>query len=112
MQALWISAYFDGALSRDLKTLEGRDDAEKDLENEAVLHSRFGKWRYPVGFGARFPDFVFDTVPYLDMLMRDLGLRHWRKGGLLAEMFGGAYGPGDYRGLIEEWEASAQSEKD
>lgn len=65
-QALWISAYFDGKLDR-LPT-----------SNRALwitaLHSRFGRWRYPCGYGARLPDFVFDAVPYLDMLLKDVGL--------------------------------------
>lgn len=74
----------------------------EEIEYETVLHSRFGRWRYPGGFGARFPDFVFDGVPYLDLLLRDLGLRRWRKGSAVKEVLE-AYGPEDYRGLVGEW---------
>jgi hypothetical protein len=66
------------------------------------LHSRFGRWRYPCGYGGRFPDFVFDAVPYLDMLCKDLGLQNRRKGTLWKEVFE-AYGPEDYKGIAEEW---------
>lgn len=57
-----------------------------------------------MGYGARFPDFVFDGVPYLDLLLHDLGLCSWRKGwGWFGELFGGSYGQADYRGLVAEW---------
>lgn len=45
---------------------------------------------------------MFDAVPYLDMLLKDLGLEHKRKGSCLKEIFH-AYGPEDYQGLVEEW---------
>ena len=90
-QALWLSAYFDGKI-----------DPEGDIMYRTILHSQFGKWRTSAGHGARFPDFVFDTLPYLDLLLSDLGLSTHRKNGRTAEWFA-PYGPGDYKGLIEEW---------
>jgi len=95
LQALWITAYLSRTLTRVpispvLKV------------KSAVLHSRFGRWRYPCGYGGRFPDFVFDAVPYLDMLCKDLDLQHRRKGNLLREVLE-AYGPEDYAGIVEEW---------
>ncbi|THZ59995.1 dimethylaniline monooxygenase (N-oxide forming) [Aureobasidium pullulans] len=95
LQALWITAYLSNTLSRlPSSTLEA--------EKTALLHSRFGRWRYACGYGARFPDFVFDAVPYLDMLLRDLGIKEKRKGGWLSEIFE-AYGPKDYDGVVGEW---------
>ena len=71
---------------------------------ETALFNRFGRWRYPMGYGARFPDFVFDGIPYFDLLLSDLGLPSWRKGwSWLGELFGGSYGQADYRGLVAEW---------
>ncbi len=90
-QALWLSAYFDGKIY-----------PEGDITHETVLHSQFGKWRYPAGHGARFPDFVFDALPYLDLLLSQLGLKVHRKNGRMAEWFA-PYGPEDYKGLNEEW---------
>ena len=54
IQALWIYAYFDGKIPLD-------SISSPELEYETELHSRFGKWRYPAGHGAQYPDFVFDA---------------------------------------------------
>ncbi|EER25801.1 hypothetical protein D8B26_004086 [Coccidioides posadasii str. Silveira] len=103
-QALWLVAYMDGKLALDTCS----PTFEDDLHWDTVLHSQFGKWRYPFT-GQQRPDFVFDAVPYLDWLLRDLGLKVHRKGGLLAEIFE-PYGPADYRSLIEEWQRSVTQE--
>lgn len=94
VQALWLSAYFD----EQMPLPNGQDE----IDYETILHSRFGKWRYPAGHGAQYPDFVFDALPYLDMLLKQLGLKNHRKGGATAEMFS-PYGPEDYKGLIDEF---------
>jgi hypothetical protein len=95
-QALWLTAYFSGAMNlSQFGSLE-------DVVYMTELENRWGRWRYPQGFAARFPDFVFDSLPYLDLLLGDLGLRKWRKGGALSEIFE-PYGVEDYRGLVEEW---------
>ncbi|EON70026.1 hypothetical protein W97_09292 [Coniosporium apollinis CBS 100218] len=94
-QAIWISAYFDGKLDRMPLSAD-------DARWETVLQTQFGKWRYPCGYGANFPDFVFDSIPYIDMLLEDLGLQKHRKKGAVAEMWE-PYGPDDYRGLVDEW---------
>ncbi|KAJ5612089.1 hypothetical protein N7510_005283 [Penicillium lagena] len=114
-QALWITAYFGGqltpaAVERCPPALcaaisDGKasgEDSDLDLAWEIALHSEFGKYRYPAGFGRRNPDFVFDAIPYIDFLLRDLGLSHERKQGLLAQCFH-PYGTEDYRGLLDEW---------
>lgn len=93
-QALWISAYFDGQLDRL--------PSEDQIRWQTVLHTQFGKWRYPCGYGARVPDFVFDTLPYVDMLLRDVGLESHRKKSRLAEITH-PYGPEDYKDLPIEW---------
>jgi hypothetical protein len=104
LQALWITAYLDHKLAVDHKTPDQRQNSKSSLEDEVrwetILHSQFGKWRYPAGFGARYPDFVFDALPYMDKLLRDLGLRVIERG-MFAECFK-PYGPA-YRGLVDEW---------
>jgi hypothetical protein len=97
VQALWTTAYLNGRL---LAQRKGWDP--NSIAYETVLQSQFGKWRYPAAFGKRHPDFVFDAVPYMDMLLKDLGLQHRRKQGWWAEIFH-PYGPEDYRGLVDEW---------
>ena len=109
-QSLWITAFFDGNLpSSVIPTLAQNPDTEeltKELERvryETVLYSRFGKWRYPCGHGSQFPDFVFDAMPYVDVLLGDLGLNKYRKGAWLAEATE-PYGPEDYKDLVAEYE--------
>ncbi|KAE8331958.1 hypothetical protein BDV39DRAFT_167905 [Aspergillus sergii] len=111
-QALWIAAYFTDNLTPSpreqcpphlRKVLEQDNataDVDADLVWETALHSQFGVHRYRGGFGKRNPDFVFDAVPYVDLLLRDLGLDYTRKGGL---KWLEPYGVEDYRGLVEEW---------
>jgi cation diffusion facilitator CzcD-associated flavoprotein CzcO len=95
IQGLWISAFLDGKLARFPKT----DD---EVVKEVMLHTQFGKWRYPCGYGASLPDFGFDSIPYVDLLMNDLGLKNHRKGSSMAELVE-PYKPSDYRGLTQEW---------
>ncbi|KAK0388466.1 hypothetical protein NLU13_4710 [Sarocladium strictum] len=117
VQGLWISAFFDGKLARDPSSavmppvdeyaakVEGQHTMTLDQVHwETVLHNRFGKWRYPNDGGAKHPDFVFEAVQYLDMMMADLGLHVHRKGGWLKEMTD-PYGPEDYRSVNDEFSA-------
>ena len=103
-------------LGQTLPTEKQLPAAEKgefdEVMYDTALFNRFGKWRTPYGKGEKYPDTVFDGIPYFDLLLRDLGLRSWRKGwGWLGEMFGGSYDQADYRGLVEEWKQS-QRQKD
>ncbi|KAK7742160.1 hypothetical protein SLS53_004746 [Cytospora paraplurivora] len=86
IQALWITAFFDGGLPPSVIPPPGRTDALDKVLYETVLHNRFGRWRYPAGYGSQYPDFVFGAVPYFDMLLRYLGLKVHRKKGWLAEV--------------------------
>ncbi|KAL8783521.1 MAG: hypothetical protein Q9213_004567 [Squamulea squamosa] len=118
MAALWAYAYLNDCLEppmhfsdRPQPLLVASEKANLDeslgLQSrlyETALFSRFGRWRYPMGYGSRFPDFVFDGVPYFDMILQDLGLKTWRKGrSWLGELFSGPYLAGDYRGIVEQW---------
>ncbi|RYP14190.1 hypothetical protein DL765_006551 [Monosporascus sp. GIB2] len=94
-QALWISAFFDGKLKRVPK-----DDEE--MAKEVMLHTQFGKWRYPCGYGDSLPDFSFDSLPYIDLLLNDVGVRNHRKESPIAEITE-PYKPKDYKGLTQEF---------
>ncbi|KAL1853218.1 hypothetical protein Daus18300_011866 [Diaporthe australafricana] len=104
IQALWISAFFDGEVAVPKPENGQYDESVKKLQYETLLHNRFGRWRYPAGRGSQLPDFVFDAVPYFDLLLGDLGLKVHRKKGWFAEATE-PYGPADYRNLISEWVA-------
>ena len=54
------------------------------------------------------PDFVFDALPYMDLLLRDLGLKVNRKAGWFTDMTE-AYSPRDFVGLVDEWVESHPS---
>ncbi|KAJ5932124.1 hypothetical protein N7516_006613 [Penicillium verrucosum] len=119
-QALWISAYFKGDLTpttrescpldvRAASDLKTEDTSEIDLAWETALFTEFGKYRYPGGFGRRNPDFVFDAIPYVDLMVGELGLSPQRKHSLLARCFQ-PYGPEDYRGLVEEWKSKQRTQ--
>ncbi|KAL1601173.1 hypothetical protein SLS59_005325 [Nothophoma quercina] len=99
-QGLWITAFFDGKLEREAKTQE-------EITREVMLHTQWGKWRYPCGYGASLPDFVFEGIPYVDMLLKDLGIKNKRKPSLIQELIS-PYTPKDYDGVLEEYKCKAQ----
>ncbi|KAG9255629.1 uncharacterized protein F5Z01DRAFT_721474 [Emericellopsis atlantica] len=109
LQGLWISAYFSGRLANDPAAAVGDHDAMAALRYETVLHNRFGKWRYPTEWH-KSPCFIFDAVPYLDLLLRDLGLDPPHKGSLWADVWH-PYLSRDYRAINENWKNKYGSDK-
>ncbi len=98
-QALWITAFFDN----HIPALEPGFQANADgILYETVLHTQFGKWRYSRGFGARFPELWFDCLPYVDLLLKDIGIPNQRKGSWWAERFT-PYMPADYVGIVDDY---------
>lgn len=95
VQGLWLAAYLTGKL-------ELKDKDDQAVKKEAMLHARFGKLKCPRGNGSLWPRIVFDSMPYFDQLLHDLGMNPWRKRGVLKESFE-PYGVTDYVGLVEEW---------
>ncbi len=69
-----------------------------------MLHAQWCKWRYPCGYAGALPDWVFDSIPYVDLLLKDMHLKNHRKKSWLAELIS-PYLPGDYAGLLEEWKS-------
>ncbi|KAJ4351620.1 uncharacterized protein N0V89_006963 [Didymosphaeria variabile] len=94
-QGLWITAYFDDKLDRQAKT-------QDEITREIMMHTQWGKWRYPCGYGASLPDFVFEGIPYVDMLLKDMGIRNKRKGSFIKELIS-PYVPKDYNGVLDEY---------
>ncbi|KAG7065405.1 hypothetical protein JMJ76_0007705 [Colletotrichum scovillei] len=95
IQGHWIAAFLGGQLDR-LPT------SDQEITDEIMLHTQWGKWRYPCGYGADLPDFVFEGLPYVNMLMKDLGVETHRKSSRLQELTS-PYLPADFRGLVDEW---------
>lgn len=97
IQGHWIAAYLSNQLDRMATT-------RAEITEEIMLHTQWGKWRFPSGYGASLPDFVFEGLPYVAMLLRDMGLSSYRKGSWWQELTS-PYMPRDFKGLVEEWKA-------
>ena len=100
-QALWITAFFGD----HIRHLSGPDIDTKAVESSSLLETSYGRLRRPKecgGAAGRYPDLVFDSLPYVDTLLRDLGLSPSRKRGWFEEIFE-VYLPRDYAGITEEW---------
>ncbi|KAI1122849.1 FAD/NAD(P)-binding domain-containing protein [Nemania abortiva] len=101
-QALWITAFFDRRLLVELEP--------GVVYHETIWHAEYERLRRPResgGSGASFPDLVFDSIPYTDLLLEDLGLRTMRKRNLWANIVQ-PHLPADYKGLLEEWLAKSR----
>lgn len=95
VQGIWISAFLDGRL-------DYIESTPQKVAEEVMLHTQWGKWRYPYGYGANLPDLAFDGQPYIELLMTDCGLNIHRKAGVYADLTQ-PYEPQDYVGLVDEW---------
>jgi len=94
--SLWVAAHLSGILP----VAPGK--TEEELIWEATCWSRYAKWRSPGGRGNRHADLVFEALSYFDLLLRDLGLNHKRKGNFLEELFV-PYSVEDYEGVVGEF---------
>ncbi|KAL3493525.1 hypothetical protein BJX62DRAFT_249364 [Aspergillus germanicus] len=129
-QALWVTAFFSNRLSLEetatetcpgdvaallekttastasspeFTSTQSQSQAQANVIWETALHTQFGYHRYPGGLGKRNPDFVFDAIPYVDVLLKDLGVSGVRKESSGWKRFVEPCGPEDYRGFMEEW---------
>ncbi len=104
VQALWITAYFQDRLPNLARS---DPQALARARSDAFLHAEYERLRHPPeagGSGEHFPDLVFDSIPYVDMLLRDMGLQTRRKGNWWKEMIE-PYRLSDYRAIAQEWQA-------
>ncbi|KAJ8111730.1 hypothetical protein OPT61_g5748 [Boeremia exigua] len=95
LQSLWITAYFDNVLPKPFAPLE-------TLREETYRFTQYCALRGAMSHGRVFPDLVFDSLPYFDQLLKDMGLSGKRKG--CQWSFSEAvlsYGPEDYEGLLD-----------
>ena len=107
VQALWITAF----LENEIPSLRPEVIRQEEIELDTAVHVEYQKLRRPRasgGHGAGFPDLVFDSLPYVDNLMQDLGLKTKRKRGIFDELFT-PYQLRDYQNLVREWKLSVSS---
>ncbi|KAF9772548.1 hypothetical protein IL306_009740 [Fusarium sp. DS 682] len=103
-QALWITAFFDNKIPQLITNSQHSPDMEV-LQREMFHHTEFQRIRRPKetgGAGKKCPDLVFDSIPYVDLLLSDLGLPYHRKGSWYREIME-PYQLCDFKGLVEEW---------
>ncbi|KAK7211207.1 hypothetical protein V2G26_018385 [Clonostachys chloroleuca] len=101
LQALWVTAYF----MDELPHLQSNSVDYDEVKYETVLHSEYSRIRHPHsagGAGDRCPDLTFDCLPYMDLLCTDLGLKKYRKTGIISEIWH-RYGPADFQGMVQDW---------
>ena len=105
LQALWITAFLDGKLDSLTSVNEKSMNA---VSSSTASMAAYMRLRHPPetgGFGDRFGDMAFESLPYIDLLLRDLGMEWTRKKGWFAwlrEVFE-PYHQSDYIGLVQEW---------
>jgi len=97
VQALWITSFFLQKLPLPLNP--------STVLYETYLHTEYAWMRRPHetgGSGDRFPDLLFDSLGYVDLLLGQMGMERRRKGGGWREVKE-PYGLRDYRDLVNEW---------
>ncbi|KAI1132339.1 cofactor FMO1 enzyme is FAD [Nemania abortiva] len=98
LQALWGCTWMLGW--RDLPP-------EEEMEMEAAKFNAWTRKRY-LEQGKKHSYFIYDYLPYIDTLMKDLGLNPNRKKNAFEEWFV-RYKPSDYNGLLDEYYALRKS---
>ncbi|KAI0508530.1 flavin-binding monooxygenase-like family protein [Xylaria bambusicola] len=95
IQCLWAVAYLLGEVALP---------PEDHMVKEVAEWNAWTRKRY-MGVGERYPYALFDWIPYLDRLLKDLGVTTQRKSGLLAN-FLAPHGPSDYANVLDEYLAT------
>lgn len=105
-QALWITAFFQDKIPHLAHKSQKEADFE-EMERETFYHTEYQRVRRPKetgGMGDRCPDLVFDSIPYVDLLLSDLNMTYLRKSSWYKEVTE-PYRLCDYKGLVKEWRA-------
>lgn len=107
-QALWVTAFFKHRVPRLITSSQHSPDMEA-IQRSTFYHTEYQRMRRPKetdGTGDRCPDLVFDSIPYVDLLLSDLGLPYHRKGSWYREITE-PYNLRDFKGLVEEWQSKS-----
>jgi thioredoxin reductase len=105
IQSLWITSYFDGSMSLP-------SSSPPQIKKETYRNTQYCVISGAMSYGRILPDLVFDSLPYFDTLLGDLGIEGRRKGGVLGlRECVKSYGPEDYRGLLEGMEVRQRKAK-
>lgn len=108
-QALWITAFFDDRIPHLAEGAGGTPPDMTSILRDTYRHTEYQRIRRPRetgGMGDRCPDLVFDSIPFVDVLLSDMEMRCLRKSSWYREVLE-PYRLFDYRGLVQEWLAKA-----
>ncbi|KAL3496325.1 hypothetical protein BJX62DRAFT_251166 [Aspergillus germanicus] len=100
-QALWITAF----LSNSIPHLRTENLNHNHVRSRALFDRVYGQLRRPRetgGLAGQHADLVFDSLPYVDGLLGDLGMECRRKRNCWRELME-PYCLGDYKRLVTEW---------
>ncbi|KAI0017753.1 hypothetical protein F4780DRAFT_754258 [Xylariomycetidae sp. FL0641] len=92
VQALWGVAFLLGLLD---------PPSQEEMEREVAEWNVWSRKRYKAQ-GTKHAYAIFDFLPYIDTLLKDLGINPRRKKNPLAHLFMPAY-PREYKGLMGEF---------
>ncbi|KAJ1337157.1 dimethylaniline monooxygenase (N-oxide forming) [Microdochium nivale] len=95
MQSFWTILYLLG--ETDLPPAH-------EMRREIAEWNAWTRMRY-LSQGRKFPYSLYDFLPYVDSLCKDLGIKSRRKGNPVSELFS-PYRPEDFNGFIDEYLAS------
>ena len=106
-QALWLTSYF----SHPTESVPKIPPSPSTLTASTTKDMTYLALRHPPeagGYGDKFADMAFESLNYVDLLLRDLGMEYARKkeglwGWLGVRDVFEPYGQDDYRGLVGEW---------
>ncbi|KAJ4415446.1 hypothetical protein N0V82_007317 [Gnomoniopsis sp. IMI 355080] len=99
-QALWATAFFQDRIP-DLGSHGGMDQ----VKYQAYLLTEYERMRRPkegAGADGKYLDLVFDTIPYIDSLLEDIGVQTRRKSSWWRDI-SEPYTLRNYEGIVKEW---------
>ncbi|KAK7995024.1 hypothetical protein PG990_013797 [Apiospora arundinis] len=92
VQSLWAILYLEGEIEiPDTET----------MAKEVALWNAWTRKRY-LGQGRKFPYSLYDFLPYIDALFKDLNLKSRRKSNPVSELLS-PYRPDDFNGFVDEY---------
>ncbi|TAQ86979.1 hypothetical protein B7494_g4682 [Chlorociboria aeruginascens] len=100
MQSFWAILYMLGRIELP---------SPKEMKTEIAEWNAWTRKRY-ISQGQKFPYSLYDFLPYVDTLCKDLGIDSRRKSNFLSEIFA-PYKPEDFNGFIDEYLQKVELDK-
>ncbi|TQV96357.1 dimethylaniline monooxygenase [Cordyceps javanica] len=92
IQSLWAILYLEGEIALP---------SPEEMAKEVSLWNAWTRKRY-LGQGQKIPYSLYDFLPYIDVLFKDMKLQSRRKSNPLSDFFT-PYSPADFAGFVDEY---------